>query len=100
MDPLSTPPDDQAGSCPVSLSSLLRYLAIEIPDDEISDDDLEFVRTAMVDGFTYWIWRLIDVYGDQCYALVTLWPNGGTSIDYGPSRGMSPEEFVATTHNS
>ena len=89
--------DDSAAGCPVLMSDLLEYLAMEVPDGEsLSADDLKFIRTADVEGTSYWIWRFREPDGNNAYATVSVRRGGsqptiGYDADY---YGLTPEQFI------
>jgi hypothetical protein len=90
-------PDDSAAGCPVPVSDLLEYLAMEVPDgDSLSAEQLTFLRTADVEGTQYWIWRFREPDGDNAYATVSVAPGGSrTTIGYDADYyGLTPEQFI------
>lgn len=87
-------PDDSPSACPVDMQDVIEYLALEIPDEEISADDQEFVRTAEIDGWHCWLWRFVDLYGEDPYASVSLRPDRSTCVMYDPAYARTPEQFI------
>ncbi|HWJ63653.1 MAG TPA: hypothetical protein VNS19_16890 [Acidimicrobiales bacterium] len=95
-------PDDTAASCRVPLHEILDHLADEVPDgDELTAGDLEFLRTADVEGTGYWIWRFDEPGDDGEPAYLTVADDGTTTTvgyetDY---YGLSPEQFILGDHH-
>lgn len=87
---------DSLQSCPVELNRILNYLSLEVPNgDCLQPDDLEFLRTADVEGTAYWIWRFLEPKGDQAYAVVSHRPDGVVTVGYDTNYyGLSPEQFI------
>lgn len=89
--------NDSPDGCPVSVSEILEYLALEVPDgDQLTADDLEFVRTAKVAERDYWIWRFNEPDGDDAYATVYLsrkWFETCTGYDTNYYK-LTPEQYI------
>jgi hypothetical protein len=92
--PIAYLPGNAPLTDPEDLQYVVEYLAIEVPDEEISADDLEFVRTAEIDGWRCWLWSFVDLYGEDCYVAASVWPSGGISVLYDPARGRTAEQFI------
>lgn len=88
-------PDDSAASCPVPISEVLRYLADEVPA-ALSEADLTFRRTAVVEGTRYWVWSFTEPDGGSAaYVTVSMSPAGATTLGYEDDYyGLSPEQYV------
>ena len=97
--------------CPVPMSRIMAYLAVEAVDGEnLTEEDLEFVRTAKVDGVSVWLWRFFEPDGEECYVLVESGPRSKTYIAYNctnvtyhdeqlrPAR-LNPEQFILAMRN-
>jgi hypothetical protein len=93
-------PDDTAASCPASMAGILEYLDYEAPGGEHSGSEevipfqLEFVRTALVEGTRYWIWRFTDSDARESYVTVAIDPTGRQITGYDESFGFTPEQFI------
>ena len=89
-------PENSAGSCPVSINELLRYLADEVPDgDALTEADLRFLRTADVEATRYWIWSFDEPDGDPAYVTVSVSPRGATTLCYDTNYyRLTPEQFI------
>lgn len=63
-------PDNTAGSCPIPMTELVRYLRTHTDGARrLVPSDLAFVRTAQVEECRYWMWRY-RVAGARWHALV------------------------------
>ncbi len=74
---------------------MLEYLELEgfKPDDE-----LQFLRSALVEGTAYWIWKFTSD-NEKCYATVEKDENTtcyGCDTDY---YGLTPEQFILGTYH-
>jgi hypothetical protein len=93
-------PDDTAASCPAPMAEILDYLGYEAPggahsgSEEVIPFQLEFMRTAQVEGTRYWIWRFTDSDARESYVTVALDPAGQQITGYDESFGFTPEQFI------
>lgn len=75
--------EDSPRDCPASIGDLIDYLRMESVDGEkVRDQQLTFVRTVLVNEHKYWVWRFVESDGEECYASVSLSPDGVTTIGY------------------
>ncbi len=92
-------PDSQA-TCPLSMQDIQAYLdqetrGVHDPSDwGIPEFNLQFLRTALVEGSWYWIWRFADVDGAECFLTVSLNPDRKRVIGYDECFGLTPEQFI------
>lgn len=88
--------DDWARSCPVPMAEVLRYVADEVPGgDTLTEADLTFRRTALVEGTKYWIWSFTEPYAEPAFVTVSAAPGGATTVGYDANYyGLSPEQFI------
>lgn len=88
--------NDTPVSCPVPLHSIIEYLALEVPIEELPLEALQFIRTAQVQEKQYWVWRLDDEYVDDDHLVTVLHePDGTTCIGYWDnSAGLSPDQLL------
>jgi hypothetical protein len=95
---------DSPATCPVSMPKILEYLGYEAPGGEHSGSEevipfqLEFMRTAFVEGTGYWIWRFTDSGGLESYVMVDLRPDGVACTGYDESFGLTPTQFILAAH--
>jgi hypothetical protein len=85
---------DSPASCPRPMADIIEYLQMEAAPDEPSETDLEFLRTASVEGADYWIWRFLDSDGRECYVTVS---RSGRGITVGFAEnydGLTAEQFM------
>lgn len=88
---------DSPESCPTSMKQILGYLAREVPGGRsLSGADLEFLRTADVEGTAYWIWRFSEpTGGDEAFVVTSVKPDGTVTITYDTNHyDLSPEQFI------
>lgn len=88
--------ENTAETCPVPIEDILEYLAAEAVDGEdLAAEDLEFLRTARVAEWDYWIWRFTESDGSEAYVTVSRRPDGQTCVGYDENYyGLSPEQFM------
>lgn len=66
---------DSADGCPDRLRALLEYLNLEAAPDVLSEGDLSFERTALIDAVDAWVWSFGS--GEyRSYAMVYRSPDG------------------------
>ncbi len=89
-------PDNTAETCPVPLDDIMDYLCTEVPDGEqLNPEGLQFLRTAQVVEEKYWIWRFTDPSGADCYAQVSIGPDGTTCVGYDENYfDLTPEQYL------
>ena len=93
---------DSAERCPVPVEEILEYLKLECPGgEELRNEDMKFCRTALVEGFKYWIWSFYEPDGGRpAYATVAKYArwlifNRTTIIGYETNDyGLSPEQYI------
>jgi hypothetical protein len=85
---------DSPESCPHPMSEIIEYLRMEAAPDEPTEADLEFLRTASVEGAEYWIWRFTESGDEQCYVTVSR-RDGQITVGYDVNYdGLTPEQFM------
>ena len=78
--------DNSPDGCPVPLSEVVDYLRLESPDgDDVTEERLEFVRTAQVGDHEYRLWRFVESDGDECFVTVAREPDGTIVTGYNTS---------------
>jgi len=79
---------------------ILEYLGVAAPggaesgSSRVIQFDLRFIRTAQVNGCSYWIWGFKDERGSDCYVAVQLAPNGDSVLGYDETFGLSPDQWM------
>ncbi len=85
---------DSPASCPQPMPDIIEYLQMEAAPDEPTEADLEFVRTASVEGADYWIWRFRESDGAECYVTVSR-RDGKITVGYDENYdGLTPEQYM------
>jgi hypothetical protein len=89
-------PQNLAETCPVLMDEILDYLALEAPDGDVLEaEDLQFLRTARVVEYDYWIWRFTESDGSEAYVAVSRRSDGQTCVVYDTNYyGLSAEQFM------
>jgi hypothetical protein len=111
--------DDSEQSCPATQQDILEHLDVEAPggaqsgSEEVVEFKLKFLRTAAIEGTSYWIWGFKDGEGAKSYVLVghwrkadgdaPAWAEGSrrreeTLLSYEEAYGLKPEQFIAAEH--
>jgi len=86
--------------CPISLSEILEYLGVEAPggpysgSSRIIDFDPMFVRTALIEGDSFWLWEFKDERGSQCYVSVRQSADRENILGYEEALGLTPEQWL------
>ena len=85
---------DTAESCPRPIEQIVEYLRTEAYPEELTDTDLEFLRTASVEGVDYWTWRFTESEGSECFVTVSR-RGSETTVGYEENYdGLTPEQFM------
>ncbi|MGD2206742.1 MAG: hypothetical protein PVH17_08180 [Anaerolineae bacterium] len=92
--PYLTP--NSAESCPVPMADVLAFLQREtISGESLRVSDLEFVRTARVVDYQYWLWRFFDEGEIECFVHASVGPDGQGEIGYDDNfLDYTPEEYI------
>jgi hypothetical protein len=92
--PYLTP--DSPQSCPVAIDKVLAFLQREtLAGESLRASDLEFVRTALVIDYHYWLWRFVDEGDIECFVTVSVGPSGQGEIGYDDNfMEYTPEEYI------
>ena len=92
--PYLTP--NSAESCPVPMDELMAFLQQEtIAGESLRASDLEFVRTALVVDYRYWLWRFVDEGDFECFAHASVGPDGQGQVGYDDNfLEYTPEEYI------
>lgn len=83
-------------SCPISLDEIVEYLRAESLDgDSVTTDQLQFLRTALVADYRYWIWSFRESDNMDCYVTVSISSDGITCTGYEVNYyNLTPEQFM------
>ena len=90
-------PSELLSTPEVFLDDITEYLELE---GYIPDQELRFLRTALVEESVYYIWSF-ESGGDSCFVTVSIRSDGSQCIGCNENhRGLSPEQFImADYHN-
>ena len=93
---------ESESTCPTSMADILDHLAHECPGGEFAggqstiDFELQFSRTADVNGTKYWLWLFRDEEDAESFVLVG---RGETrSLVYDETFGLTPEQIIVAQH--
>lgn len=76
------------------MEQIVEYLRTEAYPEQPTEADLEFVRTASVEGADYWIWRFTESDGADCFVTVSR-RGSETTVGYEDNYdGLTPEQFI------
>jgi hypothetical protein len=84
---------EETGRHPEFMSSLLDYLHKE-GEQDLSAEDLTFVRSAQVGEDRYWIWEFQGDDLQRNYATAAERPDGSICLAYDSGEGLTPEQFM------
>jgi hypothetical protein len=77
------------------MEEIIEYLRIEAYPEKPTEADLEFLRTAVVEGAAYWIWRFTESDGADCFVTVSRRGDSETTVGYEVNYdGLTPEQFM------
>jgi hypothetical protein len=87
-------PDNEA-SAPVSRADVLRELRLQEPATfALSEDDLNFVRTAVIQAKRYWLWQFA-ANGKTYFVSVCLRSNGDVCFSYEENyANWTPDQYL------
>ena len=80
-------------SCPGYPDEIMDYLRAESGDvDQADIARLAFVRTALVGGAEYWIWKYTEDDGEVVFVLFS--EGGPAALSLASPNGLSAEQFL------
>ncbi len=87
--------NDSPKSCPIPMLKIMNYLRMETGNRDLRAKDLQFLRTARIEGYECWIWRFeYQVCAD---AYVTAWQqiDGPAYLSYRENTArLTPEQHI------
>ena len=99
---LPTAVGESEETCPIPREEIREHLAHECPGGEfaggetVMEFELQFARTAIVEGARYWIWLFKDERDADSYVLVGAGEN--QLLSYDETFGMTPEQIIVKEH--
>lgn len=91
--------DDSARSCPETTDEIMAYVRLESGD--LNDADprrLTFLRSAVIEKDSFWLWRYEESDGMQCYVTFCLSADGSTSLGLSEPNGLSSEQYLLAVY--
>ena len=86
---------DSVETCPTPLAHVLDYLRTESGDTESeSSDCLSFVRTALLGGEKYWLWKFVEEDAAECFVFVRQGNDGRLMTSLVSPNGLSAEQCL------
>jgi hypothetical protein len=92
-------PNDPS-ACPTPKTEILQYLGVQAPggresgSSRIIDFDIKFIRTALINRDSFWLWGFKDERGSDCFVSVRLTVDGENILGYDEAFRLTPEQWL------
>jgi hypothetical protein len=82
---------------PSFVDALVDYLVLE--GEDVFEEDLSFLRSALVEATKFWIWEFVDNADERHFATVSEAPDGQQTHGYDRAEGLTPEQAILATYH-
>ena len=79
------------------INDVVEYVVTE--GEDVFEEDLTFLRSALVEDTRFWIWEFTDNGDEKHYATVSERPGKPISLGYDIADGLTPEQAILADYH-